>query len=648
MSPSGNSSFASLSGSIADPFDGNTATINTGNAGSTFTINQSANTEFDGAIAGPGGFTLAAASVGQLTLGGTSTYTGTTSVLGGALIVNGQLSSPVSPLIVSNSATVTFSNAATVGPLSGVGSNATINILGNSLTVNQTPPGVYAGSFAGGGNFVLGSASTSTLTLSGTSTSFFGNAIVNGGNLAVTGNLGAALVQVNSGATLSGNGTISAPLTVVNGGILTPGVNSSGTMTIAGGQLTFGAATGNSAALNMSIGANPTSINVTAGGVTVNGGPGSVAVNVTYPSAPPVGVYKLISYASGTISPTDSTAFTLNISSRVAASLVDNVAGQSLDLNVTAFRFPVWSGSSSLNWNTSDTNWVLSSNTNSVTSSTQTQFIPGDFVEFSDYASASKTSITITGSNVSPNGVLFNNNSNNYTLVAGLGIAGGGALIKTGSGALTIATANTYTGGTTLNAGVLNVNNALALGTGVLAINGGKLDNTSGGLTMSTNNPQSWNGNFEFVGTQNLSMGTGAVTLNPNSGSAVAVTVDNNTLGIGPITSTTAGLTKAGPGTLAITTGGGFPAYDSIIGGSVAVNAGTLQINTGGSAATTADFIAAGLTGGGTVVNGGGSARWLLINSSGSDTFFGTLANGAGGGNLGLELTGSGGRKPDA
>jgi autotransporter-associated beta strand protein len=638
LAATGNSSFGSLSGSIADPFDNNTATINTGNAGTSFIVNQSTTSEFDGAIAGPGNFTLAAASIGALTLGGTNTYTGTTSVLGGNLNVNGELSSPSSPLVVSNSATLTFNNAATVGPLSGVGNGATINTsYGNNFTVNQTVPGVYAGSIAGGGNLVLGSASTSTLTFSGTSSSFFGNVNVNGGNLCVAGNLSAGLVQANSGATLSGNGTIAAPVTIGNGGILTPGVNSSGTMTIASGQLTFGASTGNSAVLNMSIGPNPTSINVTAGGVTVNGGPSSVAVNVNYPSAPAVGIYKLISYASGTISPTDSAAFTLNISDRVSANLLDDIAGQSLDLNVTAFRFPVWSGSSSLNWNTSDTNWVLSSDTSSVNTSTQTQFRPGDFVEFSDYSSPSKTSITITGSNVSPNGVLFNNNTNNYTLVSGLGIAGAGSLIKTGSGSLTIATANTYTAGTVLSGGVLNVNNATALGTGTLTINGGKLDNTSGGLAMTANNPQSWNGNFEFIGTQNLSMGTGGVAINPSSGSSVTVTVDHSTFGVGPIASTTAGLTKAGPGTLAITSGGGQPAFDSVIGGPLNVAAGTLQINTGSTAGTTADFIAAGLTGGGTVVNDGGAARWLLINSSESDAFSGTLANGAGGGNLGLE-----------
>ena len=50
-----------------------------------------------------------------------------------------------------------------------------------------------------------------------------------------------------------------------------------------------------------------------------------------------------------------------------------------------------------------------------------------------------------------------------------------------GTGTVTIANANSYYGGTTLNAGQLNINNASALGSGPLTIDGGTLGNTSGG-----------------------------------------------------------------------------------------------------------------------------------------------------------------------
>ena len=93
-----------------------------------------------------------------------------------------------------------------------------------------------------------------------------------------------------------------------------------------------------------------------------------------------------------------------------------------------------------------------------------------------------------------------------------------GSIIKTGTGALTLSGNNSYTGGTTLSQGQLNVNSATALGTGTLTIAGGTtIDNTSGGvITLATNNAQNWNGDFTFAGTNPLNLGTGAVTLSAN------------------------------------------------------------------------------------------------------------------------------------
>jgi outer membrane autotransporter protein len=51
----------------------------------------------------------------------------------------------------------------------------------------------------------------------------------------------------------------------------------------------------------------------------------------------------------------------------------------------------------------------------------------------------------------------------------------GGSLIKVGTGTLTLSGINTFTGGTTLNAGALVVNSAQALGLGNVVINGGAL-----------------------------------------------------------------------------------------------------------------------------------------------------------------------------
>ena len=59
-----------------------------------------------------------------------------------------------------------------------------------------------------------------------------------------------------------------------------------------------------------------------------------------------------------------------------------------------------------------------------------------------------------------------NNSSGDYVFGGGGVIAGIGGITKSGTRALTLSTANTYAGTTTLNAGTLNINNATAIGTG--------------------------------------------------------------------------------------------------------------------------------------------------------------------------------------
>src|SRR5205814_4567268 len=82
--------------------------------------------------------------------------------------------------------------------------------------------------------------------------------------------------------------------------------------------------------------------------------------------------------------------------------------------------------------------------------------IPGDFVTFNDLA-AGNFSVTIPAV-VSPGGVTVNNTTNAYTF-SGAAIAGTAGLTKSGTGTLTVLNDNTYTGGTTITAGTVNVGN---------------------------------------------------------------------------------------------------------------------------------------------------------------------------------------------
>lgn len=149
-----------------------------------------------------------------------------------------------------------------------------------------------------------------------------------------------------------------------------------------------------------------------------------------------------------------------------------------------------------------------------------------------------------------------------------------GGLTKAGTGTLALTGANTFTGGVSLDAGTLSLGNAAALGTsaGVLTIaNGTSLNSSSSNLVLSTNNPQTWNGGFTFIGGQNLNLGTGAVTL----GVSPAITVTANTLTVGgTVAGSGLGITKFGAGTLQLSS-----AAKSTFDGGLTLRAGTLRLD---------------------------------------------------------------------
>ncbi|RYD94824.1 MAG: PEP-CTERM sorting domain-containing protein, partial [Sphingobacteriales bacterium] len=190
-------------------------------------------------------------------------------------------------------------------------------------------------------------------------------------------------------------------------------------------------------------------------------------------------------------------------------------------------------------------------------------------------------------------------------------------VVKNGAGSLTLTGANTYTGGTALNTGTLNVNHASALGNttaGALTITGGVLDNTSGAaITTTTGKAQNWNGDFTFTGTQNLNFNLGGVTIAGTPGTRT-VNIAGGTLSTGLINAAAGfGLTKTGAGTLAMIS----TVNTSNIAGILDIQAGKIQVS--------GDLTVGGLTGAGTIENGGAASKWFFVNNGTDNTFSGTI-----------------------
>lgn len=109
--------------------------------------------------------------------------------------------------------------------------------------------------------------------------------------------------------------------------------------------------------------------------------------------------------------------------------------------------------------------------------------------------------------------------------------AGAVSIVKNGSNILTLSgAANNYSGGISLTAGTLLLNSATAAGNGALTMTGGTLG-SSVATTLSTNNAQNWNANFNFGGSADLNLGTGAVTL---SADRTVGLIGTTTSGVGP------------------------------------------------------------------------------------------------------------------
>ena len=590
-------------GSAGVPGSGNFAGTVDVAPGALLNYNSSASQTFSGIISDNGNLNV---SAGVVVLKGANTFFGTFGLNGGVVNLAIADSGSVGPLGLATLAfgggTLQYSsvnNTDYSGRFStSAGQAYNVDTNGQSVAWNTglTSTGGSLDKLGGG-----------TLALNGAN-SYTGATAVNAGKLYINNTDTSSSINVAAGTTLGGSGATTATVNVADGGAIEAGYSGSGSLAVGGLKFL------NSGTINIANFANySTSAAVTVGsaGLTTSG---ALTLALNGPAPFGSGVAELLQY-SGALHGTGSSAFALNTSgvsglgARALLSLSFSNAGfvklkYSLD-------HPVWSGAGDGAWITSPsttaagvTNWVLASSP-----STATNFILGDAPVFDDTAGTGTTTVKISAANVAPSSVIFNNNSLSYTLTGAFGIAGSGSLTMNGSGSLTIANSNGYTGGTTLNSGLLNINNNSALGSGGFTISGGSIDCAIPGIVLA-NNPQAWNGDFTFLGSNNLNLGSGSVTLGGNR----QVTVNASTLTVGGGISGGFGLTLPGPGSLALTGSSTFT-------GDTAINGGTLTVGGGGVLGNGSYAGAIGIAGGAV----------LNYNSSANQTFGGVIS---GSGNL--------------
>ncbi|MDO4220687.1 MAG: autotransporter-associated beta strand repeat-containing protein [Akkermansia sp.] len=133
-----------------------------------------------------------------------------------------------------------------------------------------------------------------------------------------------------------------------------------------------------------------------------------------------------------------------------------------------------WSGEQNRVWNFTDKNWTQDGD--------HYRYKDGVDVVFGDTGSGE----VVLAYEVTPLSVLVENSAGHDYSITGEGsLAGATALTKEGAGKLTIATANTYEGGTVINGGTVALGSDTALGTGDIQLNDGVLD--LGGNTIANN-----------------------------------------------------------------------------------------------------------------------------------------------------------------
>ncbi|ALM85474.1 hypothetical protein ASB57_23125 [Bordetella sp. N] len=587
-----------------------------------------------------------------LTLSGVNTFTGGLNVLTGALETRGgQALSDALAVNVASGAELRITDSEALGTLAGtgavnVGTGATLRLGDSGAT------GTFGGALGGTGSIVKGGSGSLVLTGASSNTGALG---VEGGRLQVDGSLQNSAVNVGAGATLAGAGSILGPVTVANNGILS--ATQGQTLTLGGLALN------DSSKVNVTLGAPTQQALVQVNGnLTLDG-----QLNVTDAGSGSslgqfgLGSYRIFGYTGVLVdngitignTPAGFTPDTLTVQTGISNQVNLVVGGGDNSVlfwngSTTAPNGTVAGGAGT--WQAGTGNWT--------NAQAQAAF-PWDnntprFAVFSGTGGAVTVAgaQNITGLQIAANGYTIGGDALN--LAAGTDVirvdtgvtgtinsvlAGNAALQKRDFGTLVLGGANTYTGGTTVSEGVLQVSSDANLGVAgsAVALDGGTLRIAGTGYTGTTRAISVGSGGTldidaaanTFTLGQNLTGGgrltkAGAGTLALNGDNSALAGID---LSAGRLTAGSA--TALGAGPLNVT---GSAALDSsssglALGNNVTIADGATLTNTGSNDLILNGVIAGGAANTGSLAKQGAST--LTLN--GANTYGGgtTLAAGA-------------------
>jgi fibronectin-binding autotransporter adhesin len=573
------------------------------------------NTTFSGQINGPG--SLAKTGAGVLTLSGNTNYSGATFINQGTVRAGAANAfSPNSAFTVASGATLDLNGfGQTIGSLAGVGS---VTLGAAALTAGgDNTSTTFSGIMSGTGGLIK--TGGGTLTLSGVNT-YTGGTAINAGTLAVTtdANLGA----VSSGLTFGG-GTLQflAGFTSNRGTTLSAG---GGTLDTDGNSATLGGTIGGIGGVTKSGAGTLTlsGVNTYTGGTAINAGTLAVTTDANLGAAGSGLAFGggtlqfLAGFASnrGTTLSAGGGTFDTNGNSATLGGTIGGVGGltKSGAGTLTLSGASTYAGATNVNVGT-----LRAGATNTFSTNSAFTVAAGATLALNGF-NQTIGSLAGVGNVTLGSATLTTGNDNTNTTFSGV-ISGTGGLVKIGTGTLTLTGANTYTGPTTVSAGMLQVGNGSNVGN--IAGNGsfgidrsdtytfGGVISVTGSFVKAGTGKVILTGNNTYQGGTAINAGTLAVTTDANLGAASGglafsggtlqflsgftsnrgttlsagggtVDTNGNSATLGGTISGVGGLTKLGAGTLVLSAANTFSGGTMLAAGTLSL-ANNLALGTG-------------------------------------------------------------------